>query len=62
MLTGWQVNMTETILSALPFNAQDGTNDLSGTGILQDRWNIVGSPSNIVAGTAAAHTVLWRDG
>src|SRR5205807_1151255 len=41
------------ILSALPFNAQDSTNDLSGTGVSQDRWNILGDPGNFVAGTAA---------
>jgi hypothetical protein len=52
-LTGWQVNATETVLSALPFNAYDGTNDLSGTGILQDRWNIAGDPKNFTAGTSA---------
>ncbi len=53
MLEGWQVNVALSMLSALPFNAQDSTDDLSGTGINQDRWNILGSPSNIVAGTAA---------
>ena len=52
LLTGWQVNGTETVLSALPFNAYDGTDDLSGTGIKQDRWNIFGNPSNFTAGTA----------
>ncbi len=53
MLQGWQVNVTVSLLSALPFNAQDSTDDPSGTGINQDRWNIVGDASNIVAGTAA---------
>lgn len=53
MLQGWQVNVALSMLSALPFNAQDSTDDLSGTGVNQDRWNIVGDPSNIVAGTAA---------
>ena len=53
MLQGWQVNVTLSMLSALPFNAQDSTDDLSGTGINQDRWSILGSSSNIVAGTAA---------
>ena len=53
MLEGWQVNVALSMLSALPFNAQDSTDDLSGTGINQDRWNIVGDPGNIVAGTAA---------
>lgn len=53
MLQGWQLNVALTMLSALPWNAQDLTDDLSGIGIKQDRWNIVGSPQNIVAGTAA---------
>jgi hypothetical protein len=53
MLQGWQVNVASTILSALPFNAQDSTDDLSGTGVNQDRWNILGDPGNFVAGTAA---------
>ena len=53
MLQGWQVNVAATILSALPFNAQDTTDDLSGTGINQDRWNILGDPGNLVTGTAA---------
>lgn len=53
MLQGWQLNVALTMLSALPFNAQDSTDDLSGTGIDQDRWNILGSPSNITGGTAA---------
>jgi hypothetical protein len=51
MLEGWQINTTVNILSALPFNPYDGTTDLSGTGIKQDRWNILGSPSNFTAGT-----------
>ncbi len=41
------------MLSGLPWDALDTTDDLSGTGILNDRWNILGSPSNIVTGTAA---------
>jgi TonB dependent receptor-like, beta-barrel len=53
MLQGWQVNVAATILSGIPFNAQDTTDDLSGTGILQDRWNILGDPGNLVTGTAA---------
>lgn len=53
MLQGWQVNVALTLLSALPWNAQDLTDDLSGIGIKQDRWNIVGSPQNITSGTAA---------
>ena len=52
LLTGWQLNTTLTVLSALPFNASDMTDDLSGTGIKQDRWNIYGDPGNFTAGTA----------
>lgn len=32
---------------------EDLTDDLSGTGVNQDRWNIFGDPNNLVAGTAA---------
>jgi hypothetical protein len=53
MLEGWQVNVLLNVLSALPYNAVDTTDDLSGTGILQDHWNILGSPNNIQGGTAA---------
>ena len=52
MLEGWQANVTVSVLSALPFDALDSTDDLSGTGINNDRWSILGSPSNIKAGTA----------
>jgi len=53
MLQGWQVNVALSMLSALPFNAQDSTDDLSGTGVNQDRWSILGSASNLEPGTAA---------
>ncbi len=53
MLEGWQVNVAATILSALPFDALDSTDDLSGTGINQDRWNLLGDPGNFKGGTAA---------
>ena len=54
MLEGWQVNVALSMLSGLPFDALDSTDDLSGTGILQDRWNILGNPGNIKAGGAGA--------
>jgi hypothetical protein len=53
ILEGWQVNVALNMLSGLPFNAADTSDDLSGTGINQDRWNILGSPKNFKAGTAA---------
>lgn len=56
LLQGWQVNGTLTVLSALPWNAYDATDDLSGTGINQDRWNIFGNPGNFKAGTAGQIT------
>ena len=54
MLQGWQVNVDAEYAERLPFNALDSTDDLSGTGILQDRWNILGNPGNIQAGGAGA--------
>ncbi len=53
MLQGWQLNVALTLLSALPWDPLDSTDDLSGTGINNDRWNILGSPQNITTGTAA---------
>ena len=53
MLEGWQVNMALTMLSGLPWDPIDSTDDLSGTGINEDRWNILGNGNNITSGTAA---------
>jgi hypothetical protein len=53
MLEGWQVNVALTMLSGLPWDPIDSTDDLSGTGINEDRWNILGNGNNITSGTAA---------
>jgi len=48
MLQGWQISTTANVFSGRPFNAIDSaaTDDISGTGQLQDRWNLVGTPSD----------------
>jgi outer membrane receptor protein involved in Fe transport len=43
MLEGWQVNWGINVVSALVYNPYDPTSDLSGTGELADRWDIVGN-------------------
>jgi len=40
---GWQFNVISTIQSGVPFNITTGT-DASGTGVRQDRPNLVGDP------------------
>ncbi|HEY7289106.1 MAG TPA: TonB-dependent receptor [Vicinamibacterales bacterium] len=40
---GWQFNIISTIQSGVPFNITTGT-DASGTGVRQDRPNVVGDP------------------
>jgi opacity protein-like surface antigen len=48
MFKGWQVATTANVFSGRPFNSVDSapTDDISGTGELQDRWNLVGTPSD----------------
>lgn len=53
MLQGWQVNSSYTYQSANPVNADDTSNDLSGTGQLVDRWTLVGTPSDFKIGSAS---------
>jgi len=43
LLEGWQVNAAVNLLSAFPYTALDSSDDISGTGKLQDRWDLVGS-------------------
>lgn len=50
MLEGWQLNSAYTVLSAFPWNANDTGDDISGTGELDDRWFISGSPSDFTPG------------
>ena len=46
LLQGWQLTSAMQVWSAFPFNAVDNTNDVSGTGQLQDRWDLVGKSSD----------------
>jgi hypothetical protein len=46
VLEGWQVTSAMQIFSGLPYNALDNTDDYSGTGELQDRWNLFGNPKD----------------
>jgi hypothetical protein len=43
MLEGWAVNSSVNILSGLPLNALDSSNDTSGNGESIDRWNLYGN-------------------
>jgi len=54
MLQGWSVNSSVNILSALPLNAIDSTDDISGTGTNLDRWTLYGTatPINQIIGGA----------
>ena len=54
ILQGWQANVVLLLMSGLPYNADDTTDDLSGTGINLDRWNILGDADNIKGGTASS--------
>ena len=44
MLEGWQINSTVYVLSAAPTTFTDTTDDISGTGELADRWDLIGDP------------------
>lgn len=43
MLEGWKLNSVLKVQSALPWNVTDTKNNISGTGELEDRWNLVGN-------------------
>jgi len=46
ILQGWQLTTAMQIFSPLPYNAVDTTDDISGTGELQDRWDLIGKTSD----------------
>ena len=50
VLEGWQVNSTVILQSGAPVNASDTSDDISGTGILEDRWTLAGTPSDFKIG------------
>ena len=58
MLEGWQVNTAVTLLAGFPVNADDTTNDISGTGQLNDRWTLVGNSQDFKIGGPGA-TPCW---
>ncbi len=45
MLQGWKINSVANIQSALPWFVNDTTNDISGVGGKQDRWDFFGNPA-----------------
>lgn len=47
MLEGWQATSIVNLQSGSPYTLSDFGNDISGTGELNDRWNMVGPASNI---------------
>jgi hypothetical protein len=46
MLQGWRVNSIVKYQTALPWNVADTKNNISGTGVFQDRWAFYGNPAN----------------
>jgi hypothetical protein len=44
ILQGWVLSSATQIWSALPWSPLDPTDDISGTGEAQDRWDLVGNP------------------
>ncbi|MGA2360041.1 MAG: carboxypeptidase regulatory-like domain-containing protein [Terriglobales bacterium] len=47
LLEGWQVNSIVMLEGGLPYTLGDYNDDISLTGEYNDRWNMVGPPSNI---------------
>lgn len=47
MLEGWQATSILNLQSAEPYTLGDFGDDISGTGELNDRWNMIGPPSNV---------------
>ncbi len=45
MLEGWKLNSVANIQSALPWFVNDTTDDISGVGGKQDRWDFFGNPA-----------------
>lgn len=50
LLQGWQVNSVVNLVGALPFNATDTTDDVSGTGDFNDRWDLIGNANDFKLG------------
>jgi len=45
MLEGWKINSVTNMQSALPWSVVDSTDDISGVGEFNDRWDFFGNPS-----------------
>jgi hypothetical protein len=50
LLEGWQVNSTVYMLGASPLTPIDSSDDLSGTGQNNDRWDVTGDPHQFKLG------------
>ena len=49
-MEGWQLDTAVILMSPLPVMAVDTLYDVSGTDDLQDRWTLVGNPSDFQGG------------
>jgi Carboxypeptidase regulatory-like domain/TonB dependent receptor len=47
MLQGWRLNSIFTAQTGMPVDFYDSSDDISGTGEFNDRWNFFGDPSNV---------------
>src|SRR5579871_2201154 len=45
LLRGWKLNAVANVQSALPWTANDTTDDISGVGGKTDKWNFYGDPA-----------------
>jgi outer membrane receptor protein involved in Fe transport len=54
MLKGWQLNSILTLEGGEPFNLADFSDDISGTGELNDRWNMFGPAKNVKWSTTSS--------
>lgn len=50
LLKGWQLISIISLYSAQPWGPMDTSDDISGTGEGNDRWDFVGSPSDFTSG------------
>ena len=50
LLEGWKINSIVNIQSAQPWNIADTSNNFSGTGENQDRWDFFGNPADVKSG------------
>ena len=53
LLEGWKLNTIVTISGAQPWNIIDSSNDFSGTGETNDRWDFFGNPPDFKASASS---------